>query len=88
MRKGGGDGREVVMAEHKKSFHVYDVYDMMAGKTMRIHNITGIHSDVLLGAMTSYIEILMKRNELNTQQLVSDNKDGIESALRVIRDVS
>lgn len=32
------DGREVVMAGHKKSFHVYD---MMAGKIMRIYNIRG-----------------------------------------------
>lgn len=32
------DGREVVMAGHKKSFHVYD---MMAGKVTRIYNIRG-----------------------------------------------
>eukprot|EP00731_Ephydatia_muelleri_P030782 Em0022g296a len=32
------DGREVVLAGHKKSFHVYD---MMAGKITRIYNIRG-----------------------------------------------
>lgn len=32
------DGREVILAGHKKSFHVYD---MMAGKITRIYNIRG-----------------------------------------------